>query len=806
MPAGTMDRPPHNIFAGPGAVEVGEGQTAPPEAVAQPDEGQPEEEQDDLGAGAASAANAEMAQLVQPTSYTGDETPPEEPSPAAGGVEPAASGTIEVDPDQIKQVLRAQFGDTQVAQQMLEDAQRRRAQAQRDLNAAQQAMEAAQKRGEFDTAFYREKRREQFAAQEAYARSYDDHYQNPPQRNTEDMAVSMGALTQALAIMGPAALLVPAWGAIGALGDSLIAQKQGNDAQYKQDWQHYKDLMGFAVNGLKLHATLFNEAISGQKADMEGTLFKLYPLTQTLEYDKMRENLDNHNFVAVSKQIENLNKLSKNLDVNYKAHTEMVETEQYVQEGITKYRADHGLATDAPVPGREYLRLRGEAKELLSGKGAKPLSAAQKKEEQIKERGDIYYDEWATKNPDATDAQKRKAKSDAYLKAEQDFAAKVGASADPLSQKAIDEQAVTEYLGDPANKDKPLTSDKMAELRRRVSVTQSRGGGTPTQMLLNTAINDWKRTADPSNPKNWSGGAVGIGEIFPPYDVLAKLANDAALAGKGESAWPEETMQMLAMGTIYGQPSQLSRLPRTGPARMQYENTLTKMMKERYGSLEQGYAYMAFNQERVMAAGAAAKAAGNITIRTETYRAELERAAQQVVDASARVPRTENPTVNAALNSWYRQTGNAEVIQLGLAINNLYQAYARMSNPTGTGVHDIDKQFLEGQINAGLSKNQVKGAVDQILREGQNLALAAWQGQVRVMQGLTPLPPDVQTPEAPEPGYLREQPPQYRPVDRDRVPEVPPNLPMGKTQWDRKLRQWVVDGKRYDEYGHAVGK
>lgn len=203
--------------------------------------------------------------------------------------------------------------------------------------------------------------------------------------------------------------------------------------------------------------------------------------------------------------------------------------------------------------------------------------------------------------------------------------------------------------------------------------------------------------------------------------------------------WSKDSMDALvdrALAT--GDQSVLSQLPRTGAVRKQFEETLAARMKDLPGGIEGGVAGMVMNNMRMAEAKAAASQAGRITMNTQLYSAEAEGAAKLVVDASKLVPRTNLPTINAIEEAGLKQTGDPGVIKLGIALNALLNAYGKMSNPTGTGIHDADKERLNAQLSMALSQGQIEGGVQQVVKEGLNLSQAAQQAQTEVLKTILP--------------------------------------------------------------------
>jgi hypothetical protein len=220
-------------------------------------------------------------------------------------------------------------------------------------------------------------------------------------------------------------------------------------------------------------------------------------------------------------------------------------------------------------------------------------------------------------------------------------------------------------------------------------------------------------------------------------------------SGSTTAKWGDDAIEAMVDQGLAGDPNLLSKLPRSGPARQQYEEALAKKLHEFPGGIAGGTASMMMNQLRMAEAKTAAQAAGRVTMNTQLYSAEAEGAAKLVVDASRNVPRTSLVPVNQLLLAAETQTGDPNVVKLGVAINSLLNAYGKMSNPTGTGIHDADKARLAATLDRSLSQGQIEGGVEQIILEGRNLATAAQQAQIETLRQLTPRPPGAPEPQAP---------------------------------------------------------
>ena len=88
----------------------------------------------------------------------------------------------------------------------------------------------------------------------------------------------------------------------------------------------------------------------------------------------------------------------------------------------------------------------------------------------------------------------------------------------------------------------------------------------------------------------------------------------------------------------------------------------------------------------------------------------------RVRDISAKVSRTEYPTINKLILAAKKGSGDPNVIRLGVAVESLIPVYAKVLKPVGTvgaadmeRAHDIlDKAWSQGQINAALDQMELE--------------------------------------------------------------------------------------------------
>jgi hypothetical protein len=88
----------------------------------------------------------------------------------------------------------------------------------------------------------------------------------------------------------------------------------------------------------------------------------------------------------------------------------------------------------------------------------------------------------------------------------------------------------------------------------------------------------------------------------------------------------------------------------------------------------------------------------------------------RVREASAKVSRTEYPTLNSLILAAEKGTGGTDVIKLGIAVQSLVPVYARVMKPVGQITEGdthrasdiLEKAWSDGQINAALDQMEVE--------------------------------------------------------------------------------------------------
>lgn len=113
-------------------------------------------------------------------------------------------------------------------------------------------------------------------------------------------------------------------------------------------------------------------------------------------------------------------------------------------------------------------------------------------------------------------------------------------------------------------------------------------------------------------------------------------------------------------------------------------------------------------------------------------KAEADKMADLVVEASFKVPRTDYRPINYVLNAYESNTGGVEIRNFGAAINSFINAYARAISPIGVPAQR-EKDHAREMLSRADSHDQVVGIINQLHLEMQaaGAAPAAASSQIR---------------------------------------------------------------------------
>jgi len=378
------------------------------------------------------------------------------------------------------------------------------------------------------------------------------------------------------------------------------------------------------------------------------------------------------------------------------------------------------------------------------------LITSQNVETNIRLTTDQYDKDWADKNPE--EAKKWAAEhpgqspvppnvhAENYNKATRLMTGAAGATKDAIAQQIYSSTLAAEiqsYLAKPENAGKTtadIPPDEMARIQSRAGTaaglvpSSASRAGTDPKLQAAEAFKEKIRKEKGTDPT---------------YEDWVKFSQDTGRSQTGQLS--PDAVKLLARQYEMGDPAAITSMPRGGPARIQVENQIAEDMK----GIDDASRQIVMNRLRMAEAQSAARSAGRITMNTELYVKAAEGAGKLVVDASKAFPRTNFPKINDALAAYERNTGDPNIIRFGASINALLNEYGKMSNPTGTGIHDADKDRLARILDTGLSQGQIEGAVQMIVAEGRNISDAAMKAQYDVLSSLAPAPPGQQASPAP---------------------------------------------------------
>ena len=122
-------------------------------------------------------------------------------------------------------------------------------------------------------------------------------------------------------------------------------------------------------------------------------------------------------------------------------------------------------------------------------------------------------------------------------------------------------------------------------------------------------------------------------------------------------------------------------------------------------------------------ATAASKALATQSAKILTAANEADAMIKVVRNTSAKIDRTQYPTINAIQNAVDKGTGGQEIVKLNTAINALVNSYARAINPTGVSTVS-DKNHAREIINSNYASGQLE-AILQVMEQEMRIAKAS---------------------------------------------------------------------------------
>ncbi len=298
-------------------------------------------------------------------------------------------------------------------------------------------------------------------------------------------------------------------------------------------------------------------------------------------------------------------------------------------------------------------------------------------------------------------------------------------------------------IGAAANLEAKYIADGMdpIEAKRKAGVEAglipSGAAETPAKSQQQELTREITRRDDKFKADNPGATKDQIDEAHHKNDLASRSEMALATSRSPTGQLSDESVKLLAKQYEMGDMSVITSLPRGGPGRIQVENQIAADVKE----LPDAAAQIVMNRLRMAEAKSAAQTAGRVTMQTDMYATEARGAGAQVIETSKLFPRSNFPTVNAALAAFEQGTGDPNIVRFGAALNSFINVYGKLSNPTGIGIHDADKERITKIMDRSLSQGQIDAGVAQIITEGQIVANAAREAQVQVLAGIAPTVP-----------------------------------------------------------------
>lgn len=186
--------------------------------------------------------------------------------------------------------------------------------------------------------------------------------------------------------------------------------------------------------------------------------------------------------------------------------------------------------------------------------------------------------------------------------------------------------------------------------------------------------------------------------------------------GLGETGtFDEPTLKQLAEQARAGDASVFTNLGR-GAQGAANVIALRKKIAEMNAAEGAGGADQAARNAEYFGTKAGERTLGTRTANIEMATVEAQKVAPLALEASSNVPRTNYPTLNAALLAWEKGSGDENVVRLGVAVNSLINIYSRAISPSGVPTVS-DKMHARDLLDASWSKGQFAAGVDQLMRE-----------------------------------------------------------------------------------------
>src|SRR5262249_54477990 len=221
------------------------------------------------------------------------------------------------------------------------------------------------------------------------------------------------------------------------------------------------------------------------------------------------------------------------------------------------------------------------------------------------------------------------------------------------AKEAIDQDVYAKTYADTLAK----TGDPVAAAKAgRAAIAP--GGMTPAKQAAQLVTEETnRRNAEWDEAhKDASPGEKAREHYQNQLKVQAEVA--ASQARNSGGTLSPEAVDLLAKQYIAGNYAVITALPRAGTARVDVEKKVAEYLKDNPNAVQ----VIQRNRLRAQEAEQAARTAGRITMNTELYTQEAERAGAEVIRTSKLVPRSEFPNFNAALLAAETGIGKRQVV------------------------------------------------------------------------------------------------------------------------------------------------
>lgn len=198
-------------------------------------------------------------------------------------------------------------------------------------------------------------------------------------------------------------------------------------------------------------------------------------------------------------------------------------------------------------------------------------------------------------------------------------------------------------------------------------------------------------------------------------------ANVAIARGKADRAAKgliePDTLTFMAQQVLAGDKSPFTNIGRGAQGAENLAALRTEVQRQAQGRGLGGADLAALNAE-FGGLQAGERTLGNRTANIEMAASEAQSLMPLALQASAKVNRTQYPSLNKVILAAQQGTGDENVVRLGVAVNGLVNTYARAISPTGAPTVS-DKDHAREILDKAWSQGQLGAAIGQMNQEIQ---------------------------------------------------------------------------------------